>query len=115
LTLNLAIVADDEPAPAPAKRPAAPEPYDARELSRKAVANWPLVYPMLANWHGWAHEDIRRLGPNFKPYDPSRPRPDGWPRLSGLRGPSPWPDEDGKVGGWFCIGHESEERVVPIS
>jgi hypothetical protein len=106
--LNLAIVADDaEPAPAPAKVAAKPEPYDARELSRRAVAAWPLISPHLYCRRGFAHDDIRALGPGYVRHDPSKARPEGWPRVSGLKGPSPWPDEDGKVGGWFCIGHES--------
>jgi hypothetical protein len=106
---RFAPIADDaEPvATAPVEvKVAKAEPFDARELSRKAIANWPIVYPMLANWHGWAHEDIRRLGPDFKAYDPSRPRPEGWPRLSGLKGPSPY-DANGNTGAWFCVGWES--------
>ena len=108
--LHLATVADDEPgAPIEAKAPrsaAKPGPYDARELSRKAVASWGLISPHLYDRRGFAHEDIRRLGPDFKGYDPSRQRPDGWPRVVGLHGPSSY-DANGNTGAWVCTGYES--------
>ena len=55
--LHLATVADDEPgAPIEAKAPrsaAKPGPYDARELSRKAVASWGLISPHLYDRRGF--------------------------------------------------------------
>jgi hypothetical protein len=80
--------------------------YDARDLSRRAVANWSIVYRELVDWRGWAHNHVRALGPNFKPYEPGRQRPDGWPRLAGLKGPVAF-DAKGNTGSWFCVGHEA--------
>jgi hypothetical protein len=81
--------------------------YDARELSRKSVAAWAIIYPELVDWRGWARDDVRRLGPNYTPPDPNnRNRPAGWPRVSGLRGPSGY-DAKGNVGSWVCVGYES--------
>jgi hypothetical protein len=44
---HLAIVDDEPVAPIAAKRATAPEPFDARELSRRAVAAWGLISPHL--------------------------------------------------------------------
>jgi hypothetical protein len=102
MALNLAIVADEPVAPV-----AKPEPFDARDLSRRAVAAWPLISPHLFDRRGFADPDIRRLGPNYKAYDPSRQRPENWPRAVGLHGPSPYDDASGRTGSWFCTGWES--------
>jgi hypothetical protein len=104
--LHMQMVDDESVAPIAANRATAAEPFDARELSRRAVAAWGLISPHLYCRRGFAHDDIRRLGPNFKPYDPSRARPDGWPRVVGLHGPSPY-DANGSTGSWTCTGYES--------
>jgi hypothetical protein len=101
--LNLAIVDDEPVAP---KKAAAPEPFDARDLSRRAVTAWGLISPHLYDRRGFAHEDVRRLGPDFVPYHPSRPRPEGWPRVVGLHGPGGY-DASGRTGAWMCTGYES--------
>src|ERR1700689_3275153 len=101
---KFSIVDDDVPV-AP-KKAVAPEPYDARELSRGAVAAWGLISPHLYDRRGFAHDDIRRLGPDHKPFDPSRARPEGWPRLVGLHGPRGY-DANGNTGAWVCTGYES--------
>ena len=107
--LHVAAIAEvegGEPVAAPPKKAAASEPYDARDLSRRAVAAWGLISPHLYCRRGFAHDDIRRLGPNFKSFDPSRARSEGWPRVVGLHGPSPF-DADGRTGAWVCTGYES--------
>jgi hypothetical protein len=103
---RFAPVEDDAPVAAPAPAPKRPESFDARELSRRAVAAWGLISPHLYDRRGFAHEDIRRLGPNFKPYDPSRARPENWPRCVGLHGPGGY-DANGNTGAWQCTGYES--------
>lgn len=102
---------DDEPvAPAPAKlgRSAKVEfTYDARELSRRAVAAWQLISPELMDRRGWAHDHVRRLGQNYVAPNPNNSaRPEGWPRCVGLHGPSAYDGGD-RVGSWFCTGYES--------
>jgi hypothetical protein len=103
---RFAIVDDDGDEPVAPKKAAAPEPFDARDLSRRAVAAWGLIAPHLYDRRGFANDDLRRLGPDYVPLDPSRPRPAGWPRVVGLHGPSPF-DARGKTGAWVCIGYES--------
>jgi hypothetical protein len=103
--LNPGIVAD-EPAAAPAKKAAPIEPFDARDLSRRAVASWGLIAPHLYDRRGFAHDDIRARGPGYVRYDPSRARPEGWPRVVGLHGPGGY-DANGNTGAWQCTGYES--------
>jgi hypothetical protein len=104
---RFAPIADDaEPAPAPVVAPKL-EPFDARDLSRRAVAAWGLIAPHLYCRRGFAHDDIRRLGPNYTAPNPNdRGRPEGWPRVVGLHGPSPY-DALGRTGSWLCVGYES--------
>jgi hypothetical protein len=89
-------------------RPAKSEfTYDARDLSRRAVAAWPVIYPELVDGRGWARDHVRQLGPDYVRPDPnSRLRAAGWPRAVGLYGPSAY-DAKGNVGSWYCVGYES--------
>jgi hypothetical protein len=96
----------DEAEPIAAKRGAAPEPFDARDLSRRAVAAWGLISPHLYDRRNFAHDEVRAHGPNYVRHDPSRQRPEGWPRVVGLHGPQPY-DANGNTGAWFCTGYES--------
>lgn len=85
--LNLTAPLDDELS-APSGAAAKPG-FDAREINRKAVANWQTIFHHLVGLDGRAVGDILRLDPNYVPRDPGRARPPGERRISGLSGPEP--------------------------
>lgn len=80
-------------------RPA--QTFDAREINRKAVQGWHVIYHHLVSMHGRPLAAVRDLNPANAPLDPGRARPHNEPRLSELSGPSPWPNADGSgPGAW---------------
>jgi hypothetical protein len=90
---------DDEPVAAPAApAPTRAKPrYDEREIGRRALKFWPVLKDMVMDGRGRPLGEVAGLNPNYVAIDPSKRRPDG-PKLTELRGPSPW---DG--GSWHSL------------
>jgi hypothetical protein len=74
--------------------------YDARELSRKAIQNWPWVWNHLVDMHARPLGEVQRLNPNFVALETGVRRHNA-PRAVEFRGPDGWPNE----GAWRCLGN----------
>ena len=82
--------------------------YDEREINRRAVKHWPVVYNMLVDMFGRPLGEVQRLGNPNLVNDPNKRRPDG-PRLTELRGPSP------VTFNWHCLGNGAKgEDVIDL-
>ena len=77
-----------------------PQTYDAREINRKAIQHWPILYNMIVDMHGRPLGEVRRLNPNFVEQPHGVHRHNG-PRLVEFRGPGGSPNE----GSWVCLGN----------
>jgi hypothetical protein len=75
------------------------ETYDARALSRKAIANWPWVWNHLVDFHGRPLAEVAKLNPHYVQPTVGVRRHNA-PRLVEFRGPASYPNE----GAWFCWG-----------
>jgi hypothetical protein len=84
--------------------------YDARELSRKAIQNWPWVWNHLVDFHGKPLGEVQRLNPNY--VEPKvGVRRNGAPRLVEFQGPGGYPNE----GSWRCLGNgASGDDIVDL-
>jgi hypothetical protein len=108
LTLNLAIVADDEPLAVPevpAKK-ADKAAIDRRAINRRAVKYFPAIRHLIVDMHGRPLWDVARLSPNYDPQGRADgQRRQGEPRLNMFRGPSSQENADGSgPGAWHDIG-----------
>jgi len=72
---------------------------DTREINRRALKHWAVLYHHLVDFKGHPLDDVARLNRNYKQREPGSPRPHNAPRLVLLRGPNPY---DG--GSWLCLG-----------
>jgi hypothetical protein len=77
-----------------------PQTYDAREVNRKAIQHFAIIYPMLVEMHGRPLAEVQRLNPNYD--EPKHGvRRHGAPQLVEFQGPGGWPNE----GSWRCLGN----------
>jgi hypothetical protein len=76
MTENLAFL--DKPTPT----------FDAREINRRAIQHFSIIYHMLVDMHGRPLGEVRRLNPNFVEQPHGIHRHDA-PRLIEFRGPLP--------------------------
>jgi hypothetical protein len=83
-------------------RPTA-DKFDAREINRKAVKHWSILYWCLVDFRGRPLGEIRALNPANEPLVPGGVRPRGLPQLTEFSGVSHWENADGSgPGSWHC-------------
>jgi|ERR1700733_4387665 len=96
---KFALVADDEPVAAPAPVRPSKSDLDRRDIQRKLIRNWGVVYHHLVNNHG-RPVGVEHLNPNYRPNPDGFKRP-GEPRLVEFSGPD---HREETLGAWFNRG-----------
>jgi hypothetical protein len=109
---RLEIVADEPVAPVAAQPAPSKSDLDRREINRRAVKYWSTIRPMLIDMRGFSM--IRHLDPEYRPQPNGRIRGQEGPRISMLRGPSPF-ENGGSVGAWHDLeSGKSGEDVISL-
>jgi hypothetical protein len=100
---KFALVADDEPVPAPTPVRLSKEVLDRRDIQRKLIRDWSTVYHLLVD-RGGKPTGVEHLNPQYKP-NPDGFKRHGEPKLVEFWGPDPREDT---LGAWCNRGGDGK-------